>query len=146
MSVSGKMYGHFPFQCMKKEHDIVNDALWVMLTTVGYVPDQANDAYKSDVTNEVPNGSGYVTGGQILTGKTLNYTAGTRVTMIDANDTVWAGSSITARCSEVYNKATGADATRGLVCYDLSTIDIVSNTGNFTIVWDAAGIARVTAA
>ena len=90
--------------------------------------------------NEVPNGSGYTTGGATLTGTTFTHT-GTGVVMWDAStDPSWATSTITARGALYY-----ADALAGNNAIVAQTFgaDIVSTGGTFLITLAAGGIFSI---
>lgn len=145
MAVTAFQYGLFPKSVWNKEVDLDSDAIKVMLCTSSYVPNQDTHQYKSSVTNEVT-GTGYTAGGATLTSTVVAYTAGTNTLNFDAADTVWTGSTITARFAVVYDSTPGTDATRPLICYVDFGADVVSSGGSFTIVWDAAGIISVTVA
>lgn len=120
-----------------------SDSMKVMLTTSGYSPNQDTDAFKSDVTNEVT-GTGYSAGGTALASKTLTYNSGTKTITFDAADVSWTSSTITARTAVVYDGTPGSDATRPLFLYDQSSVDIVTVSGTWQIIWDAAGLATIT--
>jgi len=64
---------------------------------------------------------------------------------LDAADTTWASSTITARYAVVY-ASTGTASTSPLIGYVDFGSDQSSTNGNFTITWDATGIVRVTVA
>lgn len=145
MAVTGLLYGQFPLHLMNKRIDLINDSIKVMLTTSTYTPNQDTHDFKDDVTNEVT-GTGYTATGVALTTKTVTYTAGTNVTMFDADDAVWSSSTITARTAVVYDATPASDATRPLICYQQSDADIVSTGGEFRVAWAAAGICTITAA
>lgn len=144
MAVSAKLYGNMVLKALNKEIDYDSDTIKVMLCTSGYVPDQDAHIYKSSITNEVV-GTGYTAGGQALTSKTITYTGSTNTIEIDAADNVWTSATITARYAVIYDAQTGADATDPLLAYIDFGADVVSGGGNFTVTWDAAGIATVTA-
>jgi len=118
----------------------LSDSMKVLLTTSSYSPTQATDAFKSDVTNEVT-GTGYSAGGATLASKTLTYNSGTKTITWAAANVSWTSSTITARTAVVYDGTPGSDATRPLFIQDTSSVDVVSSSGTFQIVWDAAGIA-----
>lgn len=145
MAVTAFMYGLFPKSTLNKEVDLDNDTIKVMLCTSTYTPNQDTHQYKSSVTNEVT-GTGYTATGATLASTVVAYTAGTNTLSFDAADTVWATSTITARYAVVYDSTPGSDATRPLICYIDFGADVISTGGNFTIVWDAAGIISVTVA
>ena len=146
MTITAKCYGQVFKSAFNKEIDWDSDAIKVMLTTSAYTPDQDAHQYKSSVTNEVAATGGYTAGGNTLTTCTSTYTGATNKLMLDADDTSWTSSTITARTAVVYDSTPGTDATRPLVCYQQSDVDIVSSGGTFQITWSASGILEVTVA
>jgi len=140
-----KLYGQLMAKAFNKEVDFDSDTIKVMLTTSSYTPNQDTHVYKSDVTNEV-SGTGYTAGGQALASKTVTYDSATNTVILDAADTVWSASTITARYAVIYDDAGASDATKVLLGYVDFGSDQSSTSGNFTLTWDATGIIRVTAA
>lgn len=140
-----KLYGQLMAKAFNKEVDFDSDTIKVMLTTSSYTPNQDTHVYKSDVTNEVT-GTGYTTGGQALASKTVTYDSATNTVILDAADTVWSSSTITARYAVIYDDAGASDASKVLLGYVDFGSDQSSTSGNFTLTWDATGIIRVTAA
>ena len=140
-----KLYGQLMAKAFNKEVDFDSDTIKVMLTTSSYTPNQDTHVYKSDVTNEV-SGTGYTAGGQALTSKIVTYDSATNTVIMDAADTVWSASTITARYAVIYDDAGASDATKVLLGYVDFGSDQSSTSGNFTLTWDATGIIRVTAA
>lgn len=69
-----------------------------------------------DLTNEVANGNGYLTGGVAVTGFTYNETAG--VATIDIADPSWiaSGGNITAAYAVLYKNATVNSVVKPLLC------------------------------
>lgn len=145
MAVSAKLYGLGLKSMASGLMDLSSDTLKVMLCTSSYTPDQDAHQFKSSVTNEV-SGTGYTAGGATLGSVTLTYTAGTNTLAFDAADVTWSTSTITARYAVVYDSTPGTDATDPLICYVDFGADVSSTAGNFTITWDAAGIATLAAA
>lgn len=90
-------------------------------------------------SNEVPNGSGYTTGGATLTGTTILHTSG-GVVVWDATDPSWSTATITARGALYY-----ADVLAGNNAIMAQTFgaDIVSTAGTFLITLAAGGIFSV---
>jgi hypothetical protein len=125
--------------------DYLSDSIKCMLCTSTYVPNQDTHVFKSDVTNEV-SGTAYVATGSALANKTLGYTGGTNVIKFDADDVVWAASTITARIAVIYDATPATDATRPLLWYVDFGADVSSTNGNFTIQFDANGISTITPA
>jgi hypothetical protein len=145
MAVTAKLYGLALKSMAEGKMVLDSDTLKVMLCSSSYTPAQDTHQFKSDVTNEIT-GTGYTAGGDTLTSVTLTYTAGTNVLALDAADVVWSGSTITARYAVIYDSTPATDATRPLIAYVDFGADQSDSSGTFTITWDAAGIATITAA
>lgn len=145
MAVTAKLYGLALQSAFNKEIDWDTDVIKVMLCTSAYTPDQDTHQYKSSVTNEA-SGTGYTAGGATLAASAPSYTAGTNTLVLDAADTAWTGSTITARYAVIYNSSPGTDATRPLIAYVDFGADVSTTAGTFTITWDAAGLVTLTAA
>lgn len=141
--MASKMYGQFLAKALNKEVDYDSDTIKVMLVSSSYAPNQDSHAYKSDVTGEV-SGTGYTAGGQALTGKTLTYDGANNVIILDAADTTWANSTLTARYAVIYDDSGATDAAKVLLGYVDFGSDQSSTNGNFAITWDATGIFRIT--
>ena len=123
--------------------DILSDNLYVSLHTNLMSPDQDTWEFEDDLTNEVANGNGYTTGGQLLANKSASYTGATNTMMFDADDSVWASSTITARYAVIRDTTPGSAATNPLLGYIDFGEDVSSVNGPFTITWNAAGIGQV---
>lgn len=123
--------------------DWVSDTIKVALTTSTYVPDQDVHDFFNDVTNEVT-GTGYTAGGVTLGSKTTAYDSATNETRLDAADAAWTTATFTARIAVVY-KDTGTASTSPLLGYVDFGGDQTVNAANFTIVWDATGVLKITA-
>lgn len=145
MAVTAKLYGSSLLSALTGKLNLTSDTLKVMLCTSAYTPNQDTHQYKSSVTGEVT-GTGYTAGGATLGSVTLDYDAGTNTAKLDAADTSWASSTITARYAVVYDSTPASDAARPLIAYVDFGADVVSTDGAFTITWDAAGIATWTVA
>lgn len=146
MAVTAKLYGQVFVHAFGKKIDWLNDTIKCSLHASGYVPDQDVHDFQNDLTSEAPATGGYATGGVTLANKTMTYTAGTNVTMLDADDAVWAASTITARTAVVYDATPGTAPTNPLICYQNSDADISSSGGEFRVQWNASGIVNATAA
>lgn len=141
MTVSAKVYGNFAKSLANKEIDLDSDTLKVMLCTSSYTPAQNTHQYKSDITNEV-SGTGYTAGGATLGSVTVAQSSGTFT--LDAADTSWSSSTITARYAVIYDSTPSTDATRPLIAYVDFGADVVSTSGTFSITWNASGILTAT--
>lgn len=122
--------------------DYLSDTIKVALCTSGHSPNQDTHDFFDDVTAEVT-GTGYTAGGATLANKSLVCT--NNVIKLDADDTSWATSTITARRAIIY-KSTGTASTSPLLGWVDFGADVSSSAGTFQITWDAAGIATITPA
>jgi len=145
VAVSAKVYSLFLKSLANKEITLSSDTLKVMLCTSTYTPDQDAHQYKSSVTNEV-SGTGYTATGASLASVTWSYNTSTNVYTLDAADTSWTSSTITARYAVIYDSTPATDATRPLIAYVDFGADVISSAGTFTITWDATGIVTFTVA
>lgn len=145
MAVTAKVYGLAQTSLVNKLIDWDTDTIKVMLCTSTYTPNQDTHQFKSDVTNEVT-GTGYTATGNTLTSCTTTYTSASNLLTLDAADTSWTTSTITARYAVIYDASPATDATRPLIAYVDFGADVISSGGTFSITWDAAGIVTLTAA
>lgn len=122
--------------------DWLSDTIKVSLHTSSMTPNQDTWQTWADVTNEVT-GTGYTTRGATVANKTMAYNSSTNVTTLDADDTSWSSSTITARYAVLY-KDTGTNGTSILIAYYDFSSDQISTNGTFTIVWNASGLATFT--
>jgi hypothetical protein len=141
-----KLYGQFLSQALNKEIDWDTDTIKVALLTNAYTPDQDAHNYLDDVVANEVSGTGYTAGGNTLANKTNAYNSATNVITLDADDTTWSSSTITARYAVIYDATPATNATRPLIGYVDFGSDQSSSNGNFTITWDATGIVRITVA
>jgi hypothetical protein len=144
--MASKIYGSFFGKALNKEIDWDTDTIKVSLHTSSYTPNQDTHDYFDDVSATEVSGTGYTAGGQALTSKTLTYDAANNVTVLDAADTTWANSTLTARYAVVYDDSGATPGQKALLGYVDFGSDQSSTNGNFTLTWDATGIFRLTVA
>lgn len=143
---TGKFAGLFFKSLLNKEIDFDNDTIKIMVCTNSYTFDQDTHQYKNQVTNEVT-GAGYTAGGQTLTSVSVTYDTATNTIKMDAADPSWPNSTITgARKAIIYDATPGTDATRPIIAYLESDVDLSTTSGTLSITFDAAGIATITVA
>jgi len=143
MAVTGFLAGNVPIKAFNKEVQW-GTSVKVMLLTSTAAPDQDTWIYKSSVTNEIT-GTGYTAGGQAIASPTATYTAAGNISTFDAADTVWSGSTLTARYAVIYYD-TGTAATSPIIGIINFGADVSSTAANFTITWNASGIFTFTIA
>lgn len=144
--MASKMYGNFLLKALNKEVDFDSDSIKVALVGSAYTPNQDTHDYWDDVVANEVTGTGYTAGGTALAGKSATYDAATNVVILDANDVVWASSTVTARYAVVYDDSGATNAQKVLLGYVDFGSDQSSTNGNFTVTWDATGIFRITVA
>jgi hypothetical protein len=144
--MASKLYGKFIQKALNKEVDWDSDTIKVALLTSSYTPNQDVHDYFDDVVANEVTGVGYTAGGNTLASKTSVYDAGTNVLVLDAADTTWSASTITAQYAVVYDASGATNADKVLIGYVDFGSNQSSSNGNFTITWDATGIVRVTVA
>jgi len=146
MAVTSKIFGKFILNRFNggSAVDWTSDTIKVALCTSSFTPDQDTMDFFDDVTNEIT-GTGYTAGGATIASPTATYTAGTNVIKLDAADTSWATSTLTARYAVVY-KSTGTASTSPLIGYVDFGTNVSSSASTFLITWDAAGIFTMTPA
>lgn len=141
MAVTAHTYPLLAKSLANKEITLPGDVLKVALVTSSYTPDNSHQ-YKSQVTGEAT-GTGYTAGGATLT--SITWTLNGSVYTLDAADTTWANSTITARYAVLYDSTPASDAARPLLGYVDFGANFSSTNAAFTLTWDAAGILQVTA-
>jgi hypothetical protein len=102
MSIVQTQTTSFKAELYQGVHNLLTDTLYMALYTGNANLNAATTIYSS--VNEVT-GTGYTTGGHIVTGATVNvygYTA-----YVNFNNVVWPSSLITARCALLYNQSKG---------------------------------------
>jgi len=147
MAVTAFWYANAFEAAFDKEIDFLADVMKVQLHLSTYTPNQDTHDYMDDLTNEVANANGYVTGGETLGTKTHDNT--NNVSAFDAANSVWTstGAGFTARRSVIADTTPGTAGTNPLLCWmDFGQDETASGGGTFTIAWHASGIATITAA
>lgn len=124
--------------------DWIGASVKVMLVTSAYVPSIDSHNFKSDIdalTVEIA-GTGYVAGGMNLANKAITRDDINDWSVFDADDAIWASSTLTARGAIVY-LSTGLATTDTLIAYVDFVTDKSSNAGDFIIQWNTAGVYRL---
>jgi hypothetical protein len=117
------------------------DTIKCALTTNSYTVDIDTHDFFNDVTNEVT-GTGYTSGGATLASAAGTYDTASDQIRLDAADTTWSTSTITARRAVVY-KSTGTASTSALISFLDFGADVTTTAGTFQITWDSTGIVVI---
>lgn len=115
--------------------DLDTDTLKVSLHTSSYTPNIDTHVFFSDLTNEIT-GTGYVAGGATLTTVSLTVDTTNDRVYLDADDTTWVNSTLTARYAVLY-KSTGVAGTSPLIGYIDFGANKITAADTFYIQWTA---------
>lgn len=140
------LYNRFKYQQLGDTSvtpiNLKTDTIKVALVTASYVPDIDGHSFFSDITNEV-SGTGYTAGGKALANVSATKDNTNDRAYIDADDTTWPASTITAARYAILYKDTGSPATSPLIGY----IDLGANKSTvadtFYIQWAVPGSGAV---
>lgn len=125
------------------EWDWDADSFKVMLVTSTYTYD-ADHNFREDITNEITNG-GYSTGGVALAGESVAQDDTGDQAKYDATDTVF--TSLAAGDlpdAAIVYRDVGTAATDDLIAYCSLTTPPAPDGNNYTIVWNADGVFKLT--
>jgi hypothetical protein len=118
MAVSFYLYTTYLQRLLRGDAlDLTTATLKVSLHQSGYSVDRDLHDFFDDVTNEVPAAGGYTTGGQALTGVTVSQDGAGHFAFMDADDSVWAGATFTARYAVLRDAAPALAADQPLIGY-----------------------------
>jgi len=146
MAITAKMYGQAILNAFKGLIDFENDTIKVALCSSSYSVDQDADDFFDSVTNELAAAGGYTSGGETIANCSLTYTAGTNVIKLDGDDVTWSAFTNTFRYAVIYDSTPGSAATNPLIAYVDFGEDVGATGTDYTIEWNAGGIATSTAA
>lgn len=104
-----------------------------------YTVNQDTHDFFDDVSATEITGTGYTAGGATLGTKTATYDTATDQVRLDAADTTWTTSTLSATDAVVY-KSTGVAATSPLMAAVDFGATVSTTAGTFQITWDATGI------
>lgn len=121
-----------------KSINYISDEISAALLNDLYTPDQAAHESWSDVAAYEITGTGYDTGGKVLTNKTLTID-GVNI-ILDADNPGWNPSSLNARWVVIYKSAPELPGNRLLLGYMDLTKVLMSENGPFEIRWNTAGM------
>lgn len=143
MAITAYPYVSLVVKAFNKEIDWDSDIIKVMLVTSTYVPNQDTHDYKNDISGEV-SGTGYTAGGKVLTTKTITYNSTDNIIILDADDVIWEGISISnARYAVFYDDSPSTDTTKVLLWYvDFGEAKSVTN-GTIKLTFNASGIVNI---
>ena len=143
MAVTSGMYGLGVKGIVCGTIDLQGDIFGAMLTT-GYTVNVDTHRYRSDVTGEVPTGTGYTYGGATITANTVTYDTATNETRWDFADPTWVTSTFSADKMVIFKRNGGTSSADELVQWvDFGGTETVTS-GTFSYVVPATGSAAVT--
>jgi hypothetical protein len=116
-------------------HDLTVDTLKIALYTANVDLNEATTAYSTD--NEIT-GTGYVAGGKIITGVTIDSSGFTAYVSFD--NVVWSPAAFTTRCALIYNSS---KANRSIAVLDFGSDKTATNTFTITLPTNDANNALI---
>jgi hypothetical protein len=122
--------------------DLDTDTIKLALVTSGYTKDLTDEIWSEVSGSEVTTGNGYTTGGETLASSDV--TNVTTTTKWDATDVTWTTLTKTFRFGVLYAVGTLngiVDPLIAIILFDTTPADIVVSAMNFTVSWNASGIA-----
>lgn len=143
MAITSKLYTQYLMRAINGTAPITANTskLKIALLKNTYTPSQSTHSSMSDLAIYEISGNGYTAGGKTLTNVTVAFDGPS--VKIDAADVIWTNSTLTARYAVIYI----SDLTLGnpLVGYIDFGQDISSYLGDYSIVFNAQGIATIAA-
>lgn len=128
----------FKAECYQGIHDLINDTIKVALYTSAADLSESTTAYSA--TNEIT-GTGYVAGGQVMTGVTVNYSGS--VAYVNFSNVVWSPAQFTARGALIYN---ASKADRAIAVLDFGSDKSTSTTFTLSMPANTATSALIRSA
>lgn len=149
------VYNRAAKEIMDGTINLLTDTIKAMLVTSVYVADRDHDFVDaggaSDPVDAELSGTGYVAGyagagRKTLAGKTITESDATDRAIFDANDLVWAAINAgTAAAVIIFKNGSADDTTSKLIAYiDSGGFPKVTNGGDLTVTWNAAGVVQLT--
>lgn len=143
--MASKFYGQGMLGIMDGTIDLLTDTIKVILVNSSYTYDADHD-FADDVSANELSGTGYTggfngSGRKTLASKTVtNDTANDRVEF-DAADLTWTGINAGTIGGAVLVKETTNDAASRIIAF-LDPINLATNGGDVTVVWDSQGLLQ----
>lgn len=128
----------FKAECYQGIHDLINDTIKVALYTSAADLSESTTAYSA--TNEIT-GTGYVAGGQVMTGVTVNSSGS--VAYVSFSNVVWSPAQFTARGALIYN---ASKADRAIAVLDFGSDKSTSTTFTLNMPANTATSALIRSA
>lgn len=150
MAVTPKMFGLFLKSLANKEIDMDSDTFKLALFSNALTINQDTHQYFDAApytSNQIPNGSGYTTGGVTISPGSLTYDSATNRLYFDYSDGVWNPITIAspgARYAILYDSTPASN--KPLVLYGDLGGDQIFTGGVLTIAWNASGAGYLSVA
>ena len=121
---------------LNKEIDLEVDTIKVALLTSSHTQDKDNSTWADVSANEV-SGTGYTAGGATVANVSVTQDDANDQATVDADDTTWSSSTITARYAVYYDDTLTND---DIICIFDFVSDQSSSNGDFTLQVNASGL------
>lgn len=120
--------------------NLSTDAIYMALYNGNANLNLSTTAYTS--VNEIT-GSGYIAGGQLMTGINISYDATNSIAYINWNNVIWSPASFTARCALIYDQTASNNAIAVIdfgsekTCSNVFTVTMPANTSSTALIRSA---------
>ena len=146
--MASNLYQEGILRIINRNIDIAADTIKVMLVGSGYTPNKDHQ-FVSDVVGSELSGTGYTggyggSGRKALASKVMGKSDSTDKAYIDAADSTWTAINAGTIAWAIVFKEITNDASSPVIA-NVDVADIVTNGGDVTIQWDAAGIVTFAA-
>jgi hypothetical protein len=132
VAITSAVCNSFKQEVLGATHDLDTDAIKMALYTSSATLGASTTAY---TTSDEVVGSGYVAGGNTLTGAAISLDGTTAI--VDFSDSTWSSATITARGALIYNSS---KSNKAIAVIDFGG-DKTSTNGDFTVQFPAAAAA-----
>ena len=129
MAIQQGITTSFKQEMLQAEQNLLSDQLYMALYTGFATLGPNTTAYIAE--NEVSSsGTGYITGGQLLTGVSLNTDYNTGLVYVSFDNVVWDSAAFTARGALIYNLTQG---NKSVAVIDFGSDKVATNTFTVTM-------------
>lgn len=137
MAITQAVCNVFKEELLKGSHNLASggDEIKIALFTSSATLGASTENYAAE-SNEVANGNGYTTGGNVLENQSVTGGSGNSTAFVNFDAETFPSSTITANGALIYNN--GTSATNDAICVLAFGSDKSSTDGDFTITFPTA--------
>lgn len=143
--MSSGIYNIFKSEIMKKNLDMVNDTIKIILLNNSHTfaaSSATNDTYSDISANELATAGGYTQNTKVLTTKAVTVDNSDNEGVFDADDVSWTSATFTAYHAVLFDDTVTSPADCLICSFDFGGAYSPSS-GTLTITWAAEGIINL---